>query len=130
MEENQVLARALKTLEQFVLELSEQAGCGEDYGRKVWEGIRSSSGLLQELAYYHDYGRFLGKYRVAGYTLPDIIVWQVDHFKLYMDRVEMNRYHQERLLLQAFETLTLMEQDPTPFIEKMRGETGQDIPNA
>ena len=115
MEENQVLARALKTLEQFVLELSEQAGCGEDYGRKVWEGIRSSSGLLQELAYYHDYGRFLGKYRVAGYTLPDIIVWQVDHFKLYMDRVEMNRYHQERLLLQAFETLTLMEQDPTPL---------------
>ena len=44
MEENQVLARALKTLEQFVLELSEQAGCGEAYGRKVWEGIRSSSG--------------------------------------------------------------------------------------
>ncbi|MGN0425324.1 MAG: hypothetical protein ACI4FY_08405 [Acetatifactor sp.] len=130
MEENQAYVRAMKTLEQFILDLSDRAGCGEEYGRKVWEGIRSSSGLLQELAYYHDYGRFLGKYRVAGYTLPDIIVWQVDHFKLYMDRVEMNRYHQERLLLQAFETLTLMEQDPAPFIEKMRGETGQDIPNA
>ena len=130
MEENQALVQALKTLEQFVLDLSDRAGCGEEYGRKVWEGIRSSQGLLQELAYYHDYGKFLGKYKVAGYTLTDVIIWQVDHFKLYMDRFDMNRYHQERLLLQAFETMVAMEQNPAPFVEKMRGETGQDIPNA
>ena len=57
MEENQVLARALKTLEQFVLELSEQAGCGEDYGRKVWEGIRSNSGALRKISQYPNWYR-------------------------------------------------------------------------
>lgn len=129
MEQQQALERAMKTLERFVLNLSQRAGCGEEYGRKRWDEIRSSEGLLQELAYYHDYGKFLGAYRVAGYTLPDVIVWQVDHFKLYMDRNDMNRYHQERLLLEAFQTLAAMEQNPAPYIEKMRGETGQDIQN-
>lgn len=83
---------------------------------------------MQELAYYHDYSRFLCEYKVAGYTLADALVWQVDHFKLYMDRPEeMNRYRQQRLLLAAFETMVQMEKTPEPLMEKMRQETGQDI---
>ena len=128
MEEREQLDRALKILEEFVCRLAAQAGQGAEYGESLWEGIRSSGGLLQELAYYHDYGEFLCKYQVAGYTLADVLVWQVDHFKLYMDRPqEMNRYRQPRLLLTAFETMLQMEKDPGQFMEKMRYETGQDI---
>ena len=122
------LENALKELHRFVLELAEHAGESTEYGEQLWQGIRRSGGLLQELAYYHDYGSFLSKYKVAGYTLSDALVWQVDHFKLYMDRPQdMNRYRQEKLLLSAFETLLQMEQDPTALAEKMRRETGQDI---
>ena len=122
------LENALKELHRFVLELAEHAGESAEYGEQLWQGIRQSGGLLQELAYYHDYGSFLSKYQVAGYTLSDALVWQVDHFKLYMDRPQdMNRYHQEKLLLSAFETLLQMEKDPTTLAEKMRRETGQDI---
>ncbi len=103
-------------------------GKDEAYGQKLWQGISRSEGLLQELAYYYDKGQFLCRYEVAGYTLVDILVWQVDHFKLYMDRPqEMNRYRQPRLLLAAFESMLQMEQDPKAFVEKMRSETGQDI---
>ena len=122
------LENALKELHRFVLELAERAGESPEYAEQLWQGIRQSGGLLQELAYYHDYGSFLSKYQVAGYTLSDALVWQVDHFKLYMDRPQdMNRYRQERLLLSAFETLLHMEKDPTALTEKMRRETGQDI---
>lgn len=122
------LENALKELYRFVLELAERAGESAEYGEQLWQGIRQSGGLLQELAYYHDYGSFLSKYNVAGYTLSDALIWQVDHFKLYMDRPQdMNRYRQERLLLSAFETLLQMEKDPNKLAEKMRGETGQDI---
>ena len=122
------LENALKELHRFVLELTERAGESTEYGEQLWQGIRQSGGLLQELAYYHDYGSFLSKYQVAGYTLSDALVWQVDHFKLYMDRPQdMNRYRQERLLLSAFETMIQMEKDPTVLTEKMRRETGQDI---
>lgn len=122
------LEAALNELHRFVQELAERAGESPEYAEKLWQGIRQSGGLLQELAYYHDYGSFLSKYQVAGYTLSDALVWQVDHFKLYMDRPEdMNRYRQEKLLLSAFQTLLQMEKDPTALTEKIRGETGQDI---
>ncbi|MCI8543493.1 MAG: hypothetical protein HFH95_09285 [Lachnospiraceae bacterium] len=128
MDERDQLERALKALEDFVRGLAVQAGETEEYGERLWEGIRRSGGLLQELAYYYDNGQFLCKYEVAGYTLADILVWQVDHFKLYMDRPEeMNRYRQPRLLLASFDTMLQMEKNPESFAEKMRLETGQDI---
>lgn len=130
MENNHQLEQALATLHQFVTRLSQQAGESEAYAEELWQGIKSSNGLLRELAYYHDYNKFLCEYSVAGYTLADVLVWQVDHFKFYMDRPDaMNRYRQERLLLSAFETMVGMEKDPAPFVEKMRGETGTDIIN-
>ena len=128
MDEREQLERALAVLKDFVGTLAAQAGESEAYVERLWEGIRQSGGLLQELAYYHDKGQFLCKYEVAGYTLADILVWQVDHFKLYMDRPEeMNRYRQPRLLLASFDTMLQMEKDPQAFSEKMRCETGQDI---
>ncbi len=127
MEEKEQLEAALRELRGFVVTLAGQAGESEEYGERLWQGIRRSEGLLQELAYYHDYGRPLCRYQVAGYTLADVIVWQVDHFKLYMDRpADMNRYRQQRLVLAAFDTMLQMEADPAPFAEKMRSETGQD----
>lgn len=128
MDEREQLERALGALRKFVHDLAEQAGQKEEEAERLWEGIRHSGGLLQELAYYYDNGEFLCKYEVAGYTLADILVWQVDHFKLYMDRPkDMNRYRQPRLLLDSFETMLQMERNPEAFAEKMRRETGQDI---
>lgn len=128
--EKNSLEQALAALERFVIALAVQAGQGEEYGGKLWQGIRQSAGLLQELAYYHDYGQFLCRYKVEGYTLADVLVWQVDHFKLYMDRPEeMNRYRQQKLVLAAFETLLEMEKEPGVFLEKMRYESGQDAAN-
>ena len=125
---NQALEAALNELHRFVQELAQRAGESDAYGEQLWQGIRQSCGLLQELAYYHDYGNFLSKYKVAGYTLTDALVWQVDHFKLYMDRPQdMNRYRQERLLLAAFETMLQLEKNPGTLADKMQGETGQDI---
>ncbi|MCM1187336.1 MAG: hypothetical protein NC251_11905 [Lachnoclostridium sp.] len=122
------LEAALNTLKNYVEMLALKAGESKEYGEKLWERIRRSGGVLQELAYYHDYGNFLCKYEVAGYTIADILVWQVDHFKAYMDRPEdMNRYRQERLLLTAFDIMLQMEEDPKPFKEKMVNETGTDF---
>lgn len=128
MEKQMQVEKAFRILQEYVGTLAAQAGESREYGERLWQAILKSEGLLRELAYYHDYGSFLCEYKVSGYTLADVLVWQVDHFKLYMDRPEdMNRYRQPRLLLSAFDTLAQMEEDPEPFIEKMRSETGQDI---
>lgn len=124
------LKQALRILQAYVRDLAAKAGESEAYAETLWADIRSSSGLLQELAWYHDYGTFLCRYSVAGYTLADALVWQVDHFKLYMDRPEeMNRYRQERLLLSAFACMVQLEKDPAPLKKKMEEESGQDAAN-
>ncbi len=123
-----LLKKAMETLENFVMQLAEAAGENEAYGNDMWKRIKQSEGVLQELAYYHDYGTFLCEHKVAGYTLADILVWQVDHFKAYLDRpLEMNRYRKERLVLTAFDILLQMEINPKPFIDKMCNETGTDF---
>ena len=123
-----LLKQAMRTLEQYVKDLAAAAGESASYGADLWERISKSGSLLQELAYYHDYGNFLCKYQVAGYTLVDVLVWQVDHFKAYLDRpLEMNRYHKEKLLLSAFDIMLQMEQDPEKYVDKMSSETGTDF---
>lgn len=127
MTKEEQLAKALMTLETYVRNLALAAGKTEAYAEKLWGKIRNSSGVLKELSYFHDYGNFLCKYRVAGYTLADILVWQVDHFKAYLDRrEEVNRFERERLLLAALDIMVQMEENPAPFVEKMQRETGTD----
>ena len=113
-------------LKRFVITLSEQAELGREYGEALWKRIVTSQGVMKELAYFHDTGEFWCGYTVAGYTLADILVWQVDHFKAYLDREEMNRYHKERLFLESLETMLTMEEDPTLIVDKMQRESGND----
>lgn len=122
------LENALKTLRSYIYALAEQAGETQEYAERLWSQMEKSGGVLQELSYYHDYGKFLCKHKVEGYTVADILVWQVDHFKAYMDRpMDMNRYHREKLLLSAFEIMVKMEENPIPYVSKMRSETGTDF---
>ncbi len=121
------IALAYRTLEQWLGELARGAGESEEYAANLWKRMKASPGVLREFAYYHDYGDFLCEYQVAGYTLADILVWQVDHFKAYLDRpMEMNRYRQEKLLLDSLDIMLQMEEDPVKYGEKMRQETGSD----
>lgn len=125
--QRELVEAAMETLRKYVWDLAAAAGEDEDYAADLWRRIQTSEGVLKELAYYHDYGAFWGEYKVAGYGLTDILVWQVDHFKAYLDRhEEVNRWHPQRLFLHALDVLLQMEADPEPFIRKMSGETGTD----
>ena len=120
--------KALQTLYLFIIDLSEKSEKGKEYGRELWDRIVLSEGVLKEVAYYFDTGKFWDGYEVAGFHLTDILVWQVDHFKAYMDRrEEMNRYRTERLFLESIEVMLDMEKDPEPFVKKMRDESGTDF---
>lgn len=120
--------KAFDALHNFILSLAEKAGKDEVFGEDLWSRMLRSEGVLKELAYYHDTGSFWDGYEVAGFHLTDIIVWQVDHFKAYMDRHdEMNRYRTERLFVESLDIMLQMEKDPDPFIRKMREESGTDF---
>ena len=130
--ENQVdeqqIKKAMETLHNYMVVLGHRAVMADEEIEDLWKRMQASPSVLQEFAYFHDFGDFLCRYSVAGYTVADILVWQVDHFKAYLDRrEEVNRYRREKLVLLAFDILLQMEKDPKVYVEKMQTETGTDF---
>ena len=72
-------------------------------------------------------GDFLCKAKIDGYTVIDIMVWQMDHFKAMLDR---DRYEMKnnrgKMVLRAFDTMLQMKQAPEKYKAWMQTETGTD----
>lgn len=129
--QKELLRQALAELKRWSGELCRQAGKSEADAEQFFQGLCESEGLLREFAYYHDTHGFLCEKKVAGYSIADIMVWQVDHFKAYLDRGdECLRYDSARLLLASFSIMMEMEKNPAPYVEKMKRESGTDSPEA
>lgn len=114
-------------IREWAIRLAQCAGQDGEQAQAFVEGLENSPQIQEELCYYYEHQNFLCNYRVAGYTIVDILVWQVDHFKAFLDRPdEMNRYRQDRLVWSAFHTMLEMEEHPERYQRKMQEETGTD----
>lgn len=97
---------------------------------EICGSLEKSPGVLGEAQYYFRTHDFLCAYRVAGYSLIDIMIWQMDHFKAWLDRGDaMIKGNGNRMFLEAVATMLDMERDPMPYAEKMGQETGTDYPD-
>ena len=125
-----VVRFAMKTeedLKGWTYTLAIGVGKTEEEATDFWERLKDDTELLEELEYYAVHKDFLCKYKVAGYMVTDILVWQVDHFKAYLDRrEEINRYRQDKLIYNSFDILLQMRVNPEFYVNKLQGETGTD----
>lgn len=107
--------------------LCHYAGENESFLENFFAMLTASEGVFEEFVFYLDHQNFLGKYKVAGYGLVDIMVWQMDHFKAQLDRDRRDmKENGDRMLLMAFHTMLLMERDPEYYVNLMQTETGTD----
>ena len=107
--------------------LCHYAGENESFLEKFFAMLTASEGVFEEFVFYLDHQNFLGKYKVAGYGLIDIMVWQMDHFKAQRDRDRRDmKENGDRMLLMAFHTMLLMEREPEYYVNLMQTETGTD----
>ncbi len=110
--------------------LCRHAGEDEGFLEKFFSMLMASEGILREYMYYLENRNFLSQYKVEGYGLIDIMVWQMDHFKAQLDRDRQDmKENGDRMLLMAFYTMLLMEQDPQYYVNLMQTETGTDYPD-
>ena len=122
MEENQVI--------YFIKELCRYAGVEEGFAGAFWEKLSEDEEIYREFTYYMANGNFACQAKVEGYTVVDVMVWQMDHFKAWLDRDNSaSRQNGDRMLLLAFDTLLDMRRSPRKYIAKMQGETGTDYPD-
>lgn len=107
--------------------LCHYAGEDEVFLERFFKMLMSSEGVSREFLYYLEHQDFLCAYQVAGYSLIDIMVWQMDHFKAQLDRDRSEmKSNGDKMLLEAFHTMLLMEQEPEYYVNLMQSETGTD----
>ncbi len=116
---------------QWAQALCSCAGEGEEFLKDFWEMLTQSEGVYREFEYYLQHQTFLCEYKIAGYSVVDIMVWQIDHFKANLDRSKSGNAYTggrsgDRMLLMAFHTMLKMEQEPEGYAVLMQTETGTD----
>ena len=105
------------------------AGKDEAFLEHFWSALQNSAPVYQEFVYYLENQNFLCQYKISGYTIVDIMVWQMDHFKAEMDRGHDDmKQNGDKMLLMAFDTMLKMEKHPEKYVWLMQSETGTDYP--
>ncbi len=116
-----------ETLKNYAMDLAVAAGESLKEAEEFWKSLSADEQILEEFNYFYTNRNFLCRYKVAGYTVADILVWQVDHFKAYLDRHDqVNRYNRDKLVFKAFWVLLDMRKNPKFYTDKLMGETGTD----
>ncbi len=93
-------------------------------------GLLASPGIGEEFLFYAEKGDFSCKMKIDGYTVLDIMIWQIDHFKSQMDRGRPGMGDNgSKMALRAFDTMLKMEKEPEKYKRRMQSETGTDYPD-
>ena len=119
---------------QWAQALCSCAGEDMEFFREFWQALSQSQGVYREFLYYLEHETFLCDYYVAGYSVVEIMVWQIDHLQVNLDLSHSGAayaggHNGDRMLLLAFDTMLKMEREPERYAALMRSETGTDYPD-
>ena len=116
-----------KYIREYIDRLCENAGEDQSVAEDFYERLTADQEILQEFVSYMESGNFTCRAKVCDYTVVDVMIWQIDHFKAWLDRdTTGTKQNKDKMLLNAFDILLKMKQNPESYIQKMQLETGTD----
>ena len=119
----------IENIQDFIKELCQKSGESELFAGQFRDALLEDEEILREFAYYMEHRDFACKAKVSGYTVVDVMVWQMDHFKAQMDRGKDDMKHNgDKMLLRAFDTMLKVEQSPEYYVNLLQTATGTDYP--
>ena len=99
-----------------------------EYAKELVNKLLAHQKILNEYVYYLATGNLKCDYSVEGYTIADIVIWQMDHFKALLDnKLAQNKDNSYRMVLEAFDTMMSLEDNPQKYISVMQSTTGTDF---
>jgi len=120
--------KARETLAEDVKRRCEDAGLKPDFAQDYCKKLFADEGMCEEWKYFSKTGNFLCKEKISGYSVVDILIWQMDHFRATMDRDNSRtKQNKDRMVLLAFDTFMKMKKNPEDYLQKLTGETGTDF---
>lgn len=118
----------MEELRKWAEYLCEYTGETKDAANIFWTELTAIPELLEEFTYYYMNKELLCEYKVDNFTIADILIWQMDHFRSHMDRSDsVNRYDNNYLLLSTFCTMIILHKNPEKIKEQFAAETGTDL---
>ncbi|MBE5870337.1 MAG: hypothetical protein E7294_03630 [Lachnospiraceae bacterium] len=115
--------KAYAVLEQ----LCECAGEKESMRDLLWQEFLGDEELYEEFVYYAQHHTIQGKMKVAGYTLLDLFVQEMDSFNLTHDTGKNTAFcNKEDMVLRAFLTMAGLKREPEKYKERFDRGFGMD----
>ena len=94
---------------------------------ELWMDILSRKPIYKELIYYIEHHTFLDEFKVCGYTLCDLYVWQMNRYNLIKDTGKNSRTcNKEKMAMQAFRTMVDLMDDPKEYRKRLEEGQGTD----
>ncbi|MBQ6887306.1 MAG: hypothetical protein IJN54_07325 [Lachnospiraceae bacterium] len=116
-------------VKRWICELCDAAGEKALFAENFINRLEQAPEIYKELLYFAYHQNFLCQYKIQGYSIVDIMVWQMDHFKAQLDRDNYTvKHNQNKMVLTAFDTFLKMEKEPQKYVELLQSETGTDYP--
>lgn len=114
-------------IKNVIVEMTQVAQLDEAFAEEFFKNIIDDEPVLNEFITYLKTGKFIGNEKVSGYSVVDILVFQMDHFKAFLDRdTAGTQYNECQMILKAFDTFMKMKKDPEKYVRLMSEESGSD----
>ena len=119
-------ARKLKAYD-FLKQLCDYAGKTPEWADELWKDLLINTEIYDEFMYYLDNHTFKDEYRIGGYSMSDLYVWQMDKYNIIREiGKNPTSCNKETMVLNAFRTMIDMKADPEPFIKRLESGWGND----
>lgn len=116
-----------EAIKNVIDEMCVEAKLSTEFADSFYKRIIDDEKLLNEFILYLKTGKFSCENKVCGYSVVDILVWQMDHFKAFIDRgLDSMKNNECEMLLKAFDTFMCMREEPEKYLRLLTEESGSD----
>ncbi len=116
----------IKTFETFCT-LCRQNGYEDAWIDALWGDIITDEDMYAELVYFLSNHTLKDSVKIAGYSLSDLYVFQMNKYNLIREIGKNPREcNKERMVLNAFRMMIDMKSDPETYVKRLEEGKGED----
>ncbi len=99
----------------------------EEFLTGFWKRILQNNEIYKEFVYYLEHHELIAQYMVKGYSMLDLYVCQMNQYNIQHDVGKNDaRCNKEKMILQAFDVMLKMSENPDEIIKKLQSGEGMD----
>ncbi len=97
----------------------------EKFFEQLWDAFLQNDDIYKEYVMYLVKKDFPCEVQVCGYTIVDILIWQMDGFKTKLDMdTSKTKGNQTSMVLLAFDTFMKMRKNPEKYLTHLAEDSG------